>query len=117
MLNSHSFNTICRYLHQGRGVSQGQETFLAPTCDNQTRNMTQKAQTTIAPYQHYEMVSYIHKNLPVNDLVSYPILGGEIARARKLFYLKFTKNPQRTLGGAKLLFRTKNPKIGRRYLF
>ena len=71
--------------------------------------MTQKVDTTIAPYQHYEMVSYTHKNLPVNALVSYPILGGEIARARKRFYLKFSKNPQRMLGGAKLLFR-KNPK-------
>ena len=53
--------------------SQGQEAFLAPSADKETRNITQSAQTTIPPNHHKapglslsKMVSYIYPNLPRN---------------------------------------------------
>ena len=42
---------IVKLPHPWSGYSQGQETFLTPSVDNQTRNYDVSAQTTIPPYQ------------------------------------------------------------------
>ena len=47
-------NTIVRLPHPRSRESQGQETFLAPSADNQTRNYDTKCSnhhSTIPPYQ------------------------------------------------------------------
>ena len=44
-------NAIVRLPHPQSGDSQGQETFLAPSADKQTRNYDTSAQTTNPPYQ------------------------------------------------------------------
>ena len=88
-------DVITRLRHPGSGYSQNQETFLAPSAEKPTRNyhiersnhhlsLSPQAQRDWAvarwngePYiQIYQWMSYS----------DYPILGMEIARARKRFY-------------------------------
>ena len=45
-------NTIIRLSPPRSGDNKGQETFLAPSTNNQTRNTTHSAQTTFPFYQH-----------------------------------------------------------------
>ena len=87
-------DVIVRLPHPESGYSQNHETFLAPSADKQTRNYHIECSnhhhslSTLRPKGlRYSKMNWwaIHTNLPVDLIDSLPILGVEIAMARKRF--------------------------------
>ena len=81
-------SAIFRLLHPPSEDSQGQETVLATSADNQTHIYNTECSNHHPTLSTLEIVSYIHTRSPVNVIVilHHPwSLGTEITRGRKHF--------------------------------